>query len=74
MSILERDIVLVGKGTDGQDGVEFPLARLGWMESDAEIKESITADDMIPVIDTENENKMKKVTISSILEFIRNSL
>lgn len=60
MSVIERDVVNQSVDQDGNQTIDFPLARLGWIEDAAEVKAEPAAEDYIPVVDTADGGQMKK--------------
>lgn len=67
MSIKERDIVLQGRA-GGEDTIDFPITRLGNIESGAEQKELPVEGDYIPIIDAADNEQMKKFPVQWLLE------
>lgn len=59
MPIKERDIVLQGRD-GGEDTIDLPITRLGNVESGAEVKEEPAQGDYIPLIDSADNEQMKK--------------
>lgn len=60
MAILERDVVLQGKTKEGNLTMDFPITRLANVEDSADIKETPSEDDYIPMIDSADQAQMKK--------------
>ncbi len=71
MSITQRDVVLQGK-KDGQTTMDFPVTRLGNIEDNADIKDALADNDYIPVVDTADNEQMKKTLWSSIKTVLSN--
>lgn len=67
MSIKERDIVLQGRDK-GEDTIDFPITRLGNIESGAAGKELPAQGDYIPIIDAADSEQMKKFPAQWLLE------
>ncbi len=61
MSVIERDVVHQSVDKDGNQTIDYPLARLGWIEDTAEIKDTPAAKDYIPVVDMADGGQMKKI-------------
>lgn len=59
MPIKERDIVLQGRD-GGEDTIDLPITRLGNVESGAEVKAEPAQGDYIPLIDSADNEQMKK--------------
>ena len=66
-SIIERDVVLIGKTEEGNDTFDLPVTRLGNIEDSAEVKEKPGTNDYFPVIDMSDHGKMKKTSLGRIL-------
>lgn len=54
MAVIKRDVVLMGKDSDGDTTIDMPITRLGNIEDDAEIKAAPTTDDFIQSVIVEN--------------------
>ena len=67
MPIKERDIVLQGRD-GGEDTIDFPVTRLGNVESGAEVKQEPQEGDYIPVIDSADNEQMKKFPAKVLVE------
>lgn len=73
MPIKERDIVLQGR--DGEDvTIDLPITRLANVESGAEVKETPDEGDYIPIVDTADNEQMKKTTMEAVGEFVLKKL
>lgn len=70
MAIIERDVVLMGH--DGENvTIDLPITRLGNLEPSSEDKAGVTDDDMFPVIDSTDEQTMKKISWRNLLTAIQ---
>lgn len=67
MPIKERDIVLQGRD-GGEDTIDFPITRLGNVESGAAVKEAPAEGDYIPIIDAADNEQMKKFAVQWLIE------
>lgn len=67
MSIIERDIVTQGVDKDGNETIDFPLARLGWIEDTAPVKAATGASDYVPIVDMDDGGQMKKILAKNLL-------
>lgn len=67
MPIKERDIVLQGRD-GGEDTIDFPITRLGNVESGAAVKETPADGDYIPIIDAADNEQMKKFAVQWLIE------
>lgn len=66
MSVIERDVVLVGKDEDGNECIDLPVTRLGNIEDTADTKEALADNDCIPLVDSADNGKMKKIPWSVV--------
>ena len=66
MSVIERDVVLVGKDEDGNECIDLPITRLGNIEDTADTKEALADNDHIPLVDSADNGKMKKIPWSVV--------
>ncbi len=67
LAMYERDITMHSKDKDGNVTIDLPITRLGNVEDTADVKETPTDGDYIPIIDSADEGQMKKVPVSAIL-------
>lgn len=65
MAIFERDVVLQGKTKEGDMTMDFPITRLANVEDSADVKESPSDDDYIPIVDSTDNAQMKKTTFKA---------
>lgn len=65
MSVIERDVVLIGKDEDGNECIDLPITRLGNIEDTADTKEALADNDHIPLVDSADNGKMKKIPWSA---------
>ncbi len=70
MPLMERDTIHQGIDENGNPTVDYPMARLGWIDTDAGVKAAPTAEDYIPLIDSADNAQMKKVLISALAQLI----
>ena len=68
MAVIERDVVNQGKDANGNETIDFPLVRLGWMEPTADVKEAPGANDYIPIVDGDDQDQMKKLPVSALAQ------
>lgn len=68
MAIMERDIIHQGVDESGNTTIDFPLARLGWIEGSADIKAAPTAEDYIPIVDAADGDQVKKAAFPALAE------
>ncbi len=61
MPIIERDVINRSQDEGGNTTIDFPLARLGWMETTADVKSAPGGNDYIPIVDGDDQEKIKKV-------------
>lgn len=66
MAIIERDIVLMSKDENGNTTIDKPITRLANIEADADVKETLANGDFIPVIDSEDNEQIKMVSVSKL--------
>ncbi len=66
MAVTERDVVLIGKDSKGNETIDLPLTHLSNIKSDADVKASLGPKDYIPVMDSADEEQMKKITAESL--------
>lgn len=66
MATTEHDVKLIGKGTNGETAVHFPITRLGNIQPTAAVKESPAAADFLPLIDSAAAGQMKKTLLSAV--------
>ncbi len=66
VAILERDVIQQGVDENGNPTIDFPLARLGWIEDTAEIKAAPGPNDYIPIVDVDNQGQMKKTPAAAL--------
>lgn len=66
MALIERDVINRGVGEDGNQTIDFPLARLGWIEDTAEVKAAPGDGDYIPIVDAADGGQMKKTPASTL--------
>lgn len=67
MPIKERDVVLQGRD-GGEDTIDLPVTRLANVESGAEVKAEPAQGDYIPIIDSADNEQMKKFPAGWLLE------
>ncbi len=67
MLVMERDVILQGVDENGTPSIDFPLARLGWMDSSAEVKEMPGGRDYVPVVDGDEQEQMKKSPVNALV-------
>lgn len=67
MAIIERDIVLMSKDENGNTTIDKPITRLANIEADADVKETLANGDFIPVIDSEDNEQIKMVSVNKIM-------
>ena len=63
MAIIERDIVLMSKDENGNTTIDKPITRLANIEADADVKEALADGDFIPIIDSEDGEQMKMISV-----------
>lgn len=63
----ERDIVLRGRD-GGEDTIDLPVTRLGNIESGAEVKEAPDEGDYLPLIDSGDNEQMKKISAKILVD------
>ncbi len=68
MAIVERDIIHQGVDESGNTTIDFPLARLGWIEGSAGIKAAPTVEDYIPIVDAADGDQVKKAALPALAE------
>lgn len=68
MPLMERDTVHQGIDAQGNATIDYPLVRLGWMDTEADIKSKPTNEDYIPLVDSADNAAMKKVLVSALKE------
>ncbi len=68
MAIIERDVVNQGRDENGNTTIDFPLTRLGWMEATAEVKDTPGANDYIPIVDGDDQDRIKKFPASALAQ------
>jgi len=66
MEIMERDIIQRGVDENGNPTVDFPLARLGWIEDTAEVKAAPGGGDYIPIVDMDANGQIKKTPAAAL--------
>lgn len=66
MAIIERDIVLMSKDENGNTTIDKPITRLANIEADADVKEALADGDFIPIIDSEDGEQMKMISVNKI--------
>ncbi len=67
MPIKERDVVLQGRD-GGEDTIDLPITRLANVESGAEVKAEPAQGDYIPIIDSADNEQMKKFPAEVLVE------
>lgn len=67
MPIIERDVLFRGIDKDGNQTVDFPITRLGNVEGDATVKNSIEKGDYIAVMDSGANGEMKMIKFSDLI-------
>lgn len=67
MAVIERDVVLMGKD-GGRDTIDLPITCLKNVEDTADVKETPTAEDFLPIVDSADGGQMKKAPLSAVLE------
>ena len=65
MAVTERDVVLMSQ-SGGSQSVDYPMTRLRNIEPTAEVKNTPTEDDYIPLLDSADSAQMKKVALSQL--------
>lgn len=66
MAVIERDVVLQGKTSEGNQTIDLPITRLANVEDTADVKETPAEGDYIPIIDGADNGQMKKTPFSAI--------
>lgn len=67
MAEIIRNVILMSKRQNGKDVVNYPITTLKNIEDKADTVDDIESEDMVPVIDRSDGNKMKKTSLTSFL-------
>ncbi len=66
MPVIERDVVNQSIDENGRETIDFPLARLGWIEDTAEVKNAPGERDYIPIVDGDGGGQLKKTPVHAL--------
>lgn len=66
MAVKERDVVLQGTDSNGERTIDLPITALRNIEDTTTVKTTPVGEDLIPIIDSAEENQMKKIKYSDL--------
>lgn len=66
MATTKRSVELICKDKDGNLAIYLPITRLGNIEDTAKVKEAISDEDYIPIVDASAGRRMKKIKWADI--------
>ena len=62
--VKKNDVIFITKDKDNNINVNMPITRLSNIDSDADIKDNSTDEDYVPIIDTADNEQIKKIKVS----------
>lgn len=66
MAIIERDVILMSKDAAGNITIDKPITSLKNIEANADIKEAPSNNDFIPIVDLQDNESIKMVSVTNI--------